>query len=131
MEVRRVMRRVPEAKICAQCGRTFSWRRKWERIWEQVRYCSARCRSRKSAGLGSRLEAAILTLLAQRDPAATICPTEAARLVDADGWRQLLEPAREAARRLAHRGEIQILQRGAVQDPAQIRGPVRLRLPRS
>jgi hypothetical protein len=31
-------------KICAACGRPFSWRRKWARDWENVRYCSQRCR---------------------------------------------------------------------------------------
>nr|WP_322096924.1 DUF2256 domain-containing protein [Pelagibius sp.] len=31
-------------KICAHCGLSFSWRRKWARDWEQVRYCSERCR---------------------------------------------------------------------------------------
>ncbi|WP_183503869.1 DUF2256 domain-containing protein [Methylobacterium brachythecii] len=31
-------------KICAQCGRPFAWRKKWERVWEEVRYCSDRCR---------------------------------------------------------------------------------------
>jgi hypothetical protein len=30
-------------KICAGCGRPFSWRRKWARDWPQVRYCSRRC----------------------------------------------------------------------------------------
>jgi hypothetical protein len=37
-------------KICARCGRPFSWRRKWARDWEQVRYCSDRCRMGKAAG---------------------------------------------------------------------------------
>ncbi|WOI55293.1 DUF2256 domain-containing protein [Palleronia sp. LCG004] len=32
-------------KICARCGRPFAWRKKWRRDWENVRYCSARCRS--------------------------------------------------------------------------------------
>ncbi|MGA1618478.1 MAG: DUF2256 domain-containing protein [Pirellulales bacterium] len=31
-------------KVCASCGRPFSWRKKWARCWEQVRYCSDRCR---------------------------------------------------------------------------------------
>ena len=31
-------------KICAQCGRPFSWRKKWEKVWEEVKYCSDRCR---------------------------------------------------------------------------------------
>lgn len=30
-------------KICATCGRPFSWRKKWERVWEEVRYCSKKC----------------------------------------------------------------------------------------
>ncbi|MEO1491512.1 MAG: DUF2256 domain-containing protein [Pseudomonadota bacterium] len=34
---------LPE-KICATCGRPFTWRRKWARCWDEVRYCSARCR---------------------------------------------------------------------------------------
>ncbi|MEM8813117.1 MAG: DUF2256 domain-containing protein [Pseudomonadota bacterium] len=31
-------------KICAICGRPFTWRKKWARDWEAVRYCSERCR---------------------------------------------------------------------------------------
>jgi hypothetical protein len=31
-------------KLCARCGRPFSWRKKWERDWESVRYCSDKCR---------------------------------------------------------------------------------------
>ncbi|MEZ2415919.1 DUF2256 domain-containing protein [Muriicola sp. E247] len=34
---------LPE-KICVQCGRPFSWRKKWKRDWAEVRYCSERCR---------------------------------------------------------------------------------------
>lgn len=32
-------------KICAACGRPFTWRKKWARDWEQVRYCSDKCRA--------------------------------------------------------------------------------------
>lgn len=32
------------AKICATCGRPFTWRKKWEKVWDEVRYCSERCR---------------------------------------------------------------------------------------
>lgn len=35
-------------KICAACGRPFTWRKKWERDWEQVRFCSDSCRRRKA-----------------------------------------------------------------------------------
>ncbi len=77
-----------------------------------------------------RLERAILELLARRDPAATICPSDAARAVyegDGDGWRALMEPARRAARRLVTAGEVEITQRGQPVDPADARGPIRIR----
>lgn len=32
-------------KICATCGRPFTWRKKWARTWDEVRYCSERCRT--------------------------------------------------------------------------------------
>ncbi|WP_444452482.1 DUF2256 domain-containing protein [Rhodobacter capsulatus] len=31
-------------KLCACCGRPFTWRKKWAREWENVRFCSDRCR---------------------------------------------------------------------------------------
>lgn len=38
-------------KVCVQCGRPFTWRKKWERVWEEVKYCSDRCRREaRSAG---------------------------------------------------------------------------------
>jgi hypothetical protein len=30
-------------KVCARCGRPFSWRKKWEKVWEDVRFCSKKC----------------------------------------------------------------------------------------
>jgi hypothetical protein len=36
-------------KVCAVCGRPFTWRRKWARVWEEVRYCSDACRRQRSA----------------------------------------------------------------------------------
>ncbi|MEU6215045.1 MULTISPECIES: DUF3253 domain-containing protein [unclassified Streptomyces] len=83
-----------------------------------------------------RLERAILELLEQRGPAATICPSEAARAVHAeaggdgdggDGWRGLMEPARDAARRLVAAGEVEITQGGRVVDASRARGPIRIR----
>ena len=32
-------------KRCETCGLSFTWRKKWSKVWEQVKYCSARCRS--------------------------------------------------------------------------------------
>ena len=37
------------SKICPVCQRPFSWRKKWADQWDQIRYCSQRCRRRRSA----------------------------------------------------------------------------------
>jgi hypothetical protein len=89
--------------------------------------------------LDAELEAAILTLLAGRDPSKTICPSEAAKLVartkvftgnraSLRAWQSLMEPARAAARRLVTKGRIVITQHGQPVDPATARGPIRLKL---
>lgn len=74
------------------------------------------------------LETAIRDLLASRAVTATICPSDAARAVGtADGWRDLMEPARQAAARLVAAGEVVITQGGEVVDLATARGPIRIR----
>jgi uncharacterized protein DUF3253 len=77
----------------------------------------------------ARLEGAIDVLLGDRRAGATICPSEAARAVDPDGWRELMPAARAAAGRLAAAGQVEVTQRGEVVDVATARGPVRVRRP--
>ena len=115
------------AKTCQSCGRTIEWRRKWARDWQDVRYCSAACRRRKVAPVDRELEATILRLLDARADGATICPSEAARQVGDDDWRDLMEPARRAARRLVDAGTVEITQAGHVVDPSTAKGPIRIR----
>ncbi len=117
----------PEPKTCASCGRTMAWRAAWARNWDSVRYCSDGCRRRKVQPVDTALEAAITALLAARARGATICPSEAARCVDPEGWRDLMEPARAAARRLVAAGEVEITQGGRVVDPSTAKGPIRIR----
>jgi hypothetical protein len=74
-----------------------------------------------------QLEAKILELLATRAITSTICPSDAARAVGGDDWRRLMEPAREAARRLVEAGQVHITQGGSVVDPAIAKGPIRIR----
>ena len=74
-----------------------------------------------------QLEAAILELLAARAATSTICPSDAARAVGDENWRDLMEPARRAARRLVDAGEVQITQGGSVVDPSTAKGPIRIR----
>jgi hypothetical protein len=73
------------------------------------------------------LEASIVALLERRARHTTICPSEAARAVGGDDWRDLMEPARAAARRLVAAGEVEITQGGRVVEPSRARGPIRVR----
>lgn len=74
-----------------------------------------------------RLTASIRGLLAGRADGATMCPSEAARAVGGDEWRELMEPARRAAGRLVAAGEVEITQGGEVVDLAAAKGPIRIR----
>ncbi len=116
-----------ETKSCVVCGRLIEWRKKWERDWDSVRYCSDACRKRKRSPTDDALERAILDLLSGRDAGKTICPSEAAKAVDAAHWRDLMEPARMAGRRLVERGEVVFTQQGRIVDPSTARGPIRIR----
>ncbi|MBP8806744.1 MAG: DUF3253 domain-containing protein [Kofleriaceae bacterium] len=104
----------------------MTWRKAWARSWAEVRYCSERCR-RERRDDGADLEAAILAALATRAVDATLCPSEVARQVGGEAWRESLEPVRQAARRLVARGLVVITQRGQVVDPDRARGPIRIR----
>ena len=115
------------SKPCVVCGRTITWRKKWERNWEEVKYCSDACRRHRVTDTDIALEQAILSLLDARASGATICPSEAARIVGDSDWRDLMEPARAAARRLVAAGDVVITQGGAVVDPSTARGPIRIR----
>lgn len=74
-----------------------------------------------------QIEAAVLAVLAGRDPDATACPSEIARRLDADSWRDLMEPVRRVAATLVERGVVRVVQRGEPVDVRTARGPVRLR----
>ena len=116
-----------DTKVCASCGRVMTWRKAWQRNWDDVKYCSDACRKRKIGPQDVALEDSILRLLDQRQAGATICPSEAAKFVSDDNWREFVEPARRAARRLVARGEAEITQQGRVVDPSTAKGPIRIR----
>ena len=125
-------------KLCVTCGRTITWRKKWERDWDAIRFCSDACRAHKLTASDLALEAVILRLLEERGRDKTICPSEAARAVaaqadpnareDPASWQPLMEPARAAARRLVASGRLLITQGGHVVDASTAKGPIRLRL---
>lgn len=106
----------------------MEWRKAWAKNWDEVRYCSDACRKRKVRPVDRDLEAAITALLGSRARSATICPSEAAKAVSPDDWRELMEPSRCAARRLVADGVVVITQGGRIVDPSTAKGPIRIRL---
>jgi len=76
------------------------------------------------------IEATILDLLAQRADTSSICPSDAARSIGGEGWRDLMDDTRRVARRLVAEGRVQITQGGKVVNPLEARGPIRIRWPR-
>jgi Protein of unknown function (DUF3253) len=76
-----------------------------------------------------RLRAAILALARHRGPESSICPSDAARAVGGDDWRDLTGQSRSIAFELAGDGDVEITQRGAVLDPNQsASGAIRIRV---
>lgn len=117
----------PDSRICVVCGREIEWRRKWARDWEQVKYCSEGCRARRASPTREPMQQAIVELLKSRARGATICPSEAARVVGGDDWRSHMDDARAAARLLVAQGLVEITQAGSVVDPSTARGAIRVR----
>jgi hypothetical protein len=73
-----------------------------------------------------RLAAAMRVLLRHRSAEATICPSDAARIVGGTSWRELMDLAREVAEELASNEIIAVRQHGRDIDLARAVGPVRL-----
>ena len=77
------------------------------------------------AGIQSRIEASIRALLRHRE-GSTICPSDAARVVGGEQWRERMPCAREIAYRMAREGIVRVQQRGLDVEPGDVRGPIRL-----
>jgi hypothetical protein len=119
-------------KLCKTCGRPFAWTEKRAQDWDVAKFCSQTCSGYAPGERLDELEAAILELLTERGPGKTICPSEAAKHVGGKearrDWEGLMEPAREAARRLAKAGRLRVTQKGKVVDATEAKGPIRLGL---
>jgi hypothetical protein len=75
------------------------------------------------------IAAAMRAMVAARGVGKTICPSEVARAVAPEAWRELMEEVRAVARGLARAGEVVVTQQGVVLDPAgEWRGAVRVGL---
>ncbi|MGQ0847122.1 MAG: DUF3253 domain-containing protein [Sporichthyaceae bacterium] len=75
------------------------------------------------------VEAEIFRLLEARELDASICPSEVARSLGGDHWRELMDGVREVAGRLAAAGRVSITQGEATVDVGTSKGPIRIRRP--
>ena len=73
------------------------------------------------------ITAEILRQTEARGPDRSICPSEVARLLAPAAWRPLMGPVRQAAVKLSLDGRLDILRKGKVVGPAEVRGVIRLR----
>lgn len=76
-------------------------------------------------GTRERLAATIRTLLRHRGNG-TICPSDAARAVGGDHWRDLMGTARQVAFDLREDGVVDVRQRGESVAGTEVRGPIRI-----
>ncbi|MEM6365077.1 MAG: DUF3253 domain-containing protein [Planctomycetota bacterium] len=76
----------------------------------------------------NQIEEKILAIVRLRGKTKSICPSEVARALNADQWRDQMELVRDAAIRLEREGKIVITQKGQPVDGQQARGPVRYRI---
>lgn len=71
----------------------------------------------------------ILELLHERNEGSTICPSEVARALDKDDWRELMDKVRDVADDLMADKKIYVTQRGKkISSAVDAKGPIRLKL---
>lgn len=72
------------------------------------------------------LRAEILRIAEHRGSEKTLCPSEAARSIGGEEWRDLMPAARRIAFQLAGEGRVEVTQHGRRVEP-DVRGPIRIR----
>ncbi len=73
------------------------------------------------------IESKTLELLQQRAPGATICPSEIARSLFPENWREHMEDVRDVAEWMSTQNMIDLTQKGKKIAPPY-KGPIRLKL---
>lgn len=74
------------------------------------------------------IKKAILQMAAQRGPDKTICPSEVAKNLFPENWRNQMQNIRDAAFELQVENQVQILQKGKLVDIETSKGPIRIRV---
>lgn len=71
---------------------------------------------------------AVLSLATTRGPGKSTCPSEIARLLFPQDWRNEMNAVREVAIDLHKQGKVVITQKGKPVDIDEIKGPIRIKI---
>lgn len=58
----------------------------------------------------------------------SICPSEVAREMFGNNWREKMQTVRDAAYDLAAENQVTIMQKGKKVDPEKVEGPIRIKI---
>jgi hypothetical protein len=70
----------------------------------------------------------ILSVVANRGPEKSTCPSEIARMLFPDDWRKYMKDVLDVAIDLQIQGKVLITQKGAPVDVNHIKGPIRIKI---
>jgi len=71
---------------------------------------------------------AVLSLARERGPGKSTCPSEIARLLFPQDWRNQMKAVRDVAIDLHKQGRVIITQKGKSVDVDRIKGPIRIKI---
>ncbi len=77
--------------------------------------------------LDPEIAKAILSLTATRGAEKSICPSEVARQLYPDNWRDRMQDVVDVASAMHRKGEVLVVQHGEPVDVNQIKGPIRIK----
>ena len=75
-----------------------------------------------------QIRACLMEKVTQRGPDKTICPSEVARTLGGDEWRDLMQAVRDQGQQLEAEGKIWVMQKGQRVDATTAKGPIRYRI---
>jgi len=75
-----------------------------------------------------KIETTILSTAMHRGAEKSTCPSEIARILFPDGWREHMKDVRRVAIDLHNKGSVVITQKGKPVDVENIKGPVRIKI---
>lgn len=106
-------------KHCLSCGRPYEH--------NNEKYCSKSCSYERLQKKDLFIEQAITEKLDKIPENSTICPSQIARELFPENWRDQMERVRRASRRLVIKQKILITQKSTPVKSLNFKGPIRIK----